>query len=114
MNSPFSKVTSYKINALVVYRFTKYNEGECSENDINIKIFLQYFTRKKQKESIKVTKRSTKSQNYEKHFFVENGGEPSFNSSGRSSNCDEGDMQSDISLEEDVNDLNHKVIVIFV
>ena len=37
---------------------------------------------------------------------------PSFNSSGRSSNCDEGDMQSDISLEEDVNDLNHKVIFI--
>jgi len=37
-----------------------------------------------------------------------NGG-ASFNSSGRSSNCDDGDMQSDISLEEDVNDLNQKV-----
>ena len=34
---------------------------------------------------------------------------PSFNSSGRSSNCDGDDMQSDISLEEDVNDLNQKV-----
>jgi hypothetical protein len=36
---------------------------------------------------------------------------PSFNSasSGRSSNCDEHDLQSDISLEEDVNDLNQKV-----
>ena len=62
---------------------------------INIKIYLrlQYYTRKKQKESIKITKRSTKSQNYDKHFFfVENGGGPSFNSCGRSSNCDEGDM----------------------
>ena len=38
-----------------------------------------------------------------------NNGVSSFNSSGRSSNCDEGDMQSDISLEEDVNDLNQKV-----
>eukprot|EP00095_Tigriopus_kingsejongensis_P009223 maker-scaffold851_size88925-snap-gene-0.22 protein:Tk09223 transcript:maker-scaffold851_size88925-snap-gene-0.22-mRNA-1 annotation:"rab11 family-interacting protein 4" len=35
-------------------------------------------------------------------------GSTSFNSSGRSSNCDEGDAQSDISLEEDVNDLNQK------
>ena len=47
------------------------------------------------------------------HFFSAlyhggNGG-ASFNSSGRSSNCDDGDMQSDISLEEDVNDLNQKV-----
>ena len=42
-------------------------------------------------------------------LYYNNGGVPSFNSSGRSSNCDEGDMQSDISLEEDVNDLNHKV-----
>ena len=42
-----------------------------------------------------------------------NGG-ASFNSSGRSSNCDDGDMQSDISLEEDVNDLNQKVRQIFV
>ena len=33
----------------------------------------------------------------------------SFNSSGRSSNCDDGDMQSDISLEDDVIDLNNKV-----
>lgn len=36
----------------------------------------------------------------------------SFNSSGRSSNCDDGDMQdmhSDISIEEDVIDLNNKV-----
>ena len=36
----------------------------------------------------------------------------SFNSSGRSSNCDDGDLQdlhSDISIEEDVIDLNHKV-----
>ena len=41
-------------------------------------------------------------------LYYNNGG-ASFNSSGRSSNCDEGDMQSDISLEEDVNDLNHKV-----
>lgn len=40
-----------------------------------------------------------------------NNGVASFNSSGRSSNCDEGDMQSDISLEEDVNDLNHKVTI---
>jgi len=31
------------------------------------------------------------------------------NSSGRSSNCDDGDMQSDISLEDDVIDLNQKV-----
>ena len=45
-------------------------------------------------------------------LYYNNGGVPSFNSSGRSSNCDEGDMQSDISLEEDVNDLNHKVIFI--
>ena len=44
-------------------------------------------------------------------LYYNNGGVPSFNSSGRSSNCDEGDMQSDISLEEDVNDLNHKVIL---
>ncbi|XP_059092928.1 rab11 family-interacting protein 4B-like isoform X3 [Tigriopus californicus] len=36
-------------------------------------------------------------------------GSTSFNSSGRSSNCDEGDIQSDISLEDDVNDLNQKV-----
>ena len=42
-------------------------------------------------------------------LFAANNGAPSFNSSGRSSNCDEGDLQSDISLEEDVNDLNHKV-----
>ena len=42
-----------------------------------------------------------------------NGG-ASFNSSGRSSNCDDGDMQSDISLEEDVNDLNQKVGPIFL
>jgi len=36
----------------------------------------------------------------------------SFNSSGRSSNCDDGDMQdlhSDISIEDDVIDLNNKV-----
>ncbi len=35
----------------------------------------------------------------------------SFNSSGRSSNCgdEENDIQSDISLEEDVNELNQKV-----
>lgn len=36
----------------------------------------------------------------------------SFNSSGRSSNCDDGDLQdihSDISIEEDVIDLNNKV-----
>lgn len=34
----------------------------------------------------------------------------SFNSSGRSSNCDTADdMYSDVSLEEDVLDLNHKV-----
>ena len=48
--------------------------------------------------------------NYFSHsaLYYNNGG-ASFNSSGRSSNCDEGDMQSDISLEEDVNDLNHKV-----
>ena len=32
------------------------------------------------------------------------------NSSGRSSNCDDGDMQSDISIEEDVIDLNQKVM----
>jgi len=31
------------------------------------------------------------------------------NSSGRSSNCDDGDMQSDVSIEDDVIDLNHKV-----
>ena len=30
-------------------------------------------------------------------------------SSGRSSNCDEHEMQSDVSLEEDVNELNQKV-----
>ena len=42
-----------------------------------------------------------------------NGG-ASFNSSGRSSNCDDGDMQSDISLEEDVNDLNQKVRQVFL
>jgi len=42
-------------------------------------------------------------------LYYNNGGVTSFNSSGRSSNCDEGDMQSDISLEEDVNDLNQKV-----
>ena len=35
------------------------------------------------------------------------------NSSGRSSNCDDGDMQSDISIEEDVIDLNQKVIQSF-
>ena len=54
----------------------------------------------------------TKIYNYSFFFsalYYNNGGVPSFNSSGRSSNCDEGDMQSDISLEEDVNDLNHKV-----
>lgn len=34
----------------------------------------------------------------------------SFNSSGRSSNCDTtDDMYSDASLEEDVHDLHHKV-----
>ena len=33
----------------------------------------------------------------------------SFNSSGRSSNCDEADIHSDISIEEDVIELNHKV-----
>ena len=36
----------------------------------------------------------------------------SFNSSGRSSNCDDGEMQdmhSDISIEDDVIDLNNKV-----
>ncbi|KAF0300389.1 Rab11 family-interacting protein 4 [Amphibalanus amphitrite] len=37
---------------------------------------------------------------------------PSFNSSGRSSNCDGDDMYSDLSLEDDVNDLNHKVQVL--
>jgi len=37
---------------------------------------------------------------------------PSFNSSGRSSNCDGDDMYSDVSLEDDVNDLNHKVQVL--
>ncbi|XP_037094372.1 rab11 family-interacting protein 4B-like isoform X1 [Pollicipes pollicipes] len=37
---------------------------------------------------------------------------PSFNSSGRSSNCDGEDMYSDISIEDDVNDLNHKVQVL--
>jgi len=42
-------------------------------------------------------------------LYYNNGGVPSFNSSGRSSNCDGDDMQSDISLEEDVNDLNQKV-----
>jgi hypothetical protein len=31
------------------------------------------------------------------------------NSSGRSSNCDDGDMHSDISIEDDVIDLNQKV-----
>lgn len=39
-------------------------------------------------------------------------GNPSFNSSGRSSNCDDGelqDMQSDISIEDDVINLNDKV-----
>ena len=41
-------------------------------------------------------------------LYYNNGG-TSFNSSGRSSNCDEDDMQSNISLEEDVNDLNQKV-----
>ena len=34
---------------------------------------------------------------------------PSGRSSGRSSNCDEHEMQSDVSLEEDVNELNQKV-----
>ena len=34
---------------------------------------------------------------------------PSFNSSGRSSNCDGEDMYSDISIEDDVSDLNQKV-----
>ena len=33
----------------------------------------------------------------------------SFNSSGRSSNCDDGDIHSDISIEEDVMELNTKV-----
>ena len=33
----------------------------------------------------------------------------SFNSSGRSSNCDEADLHSDISIEEDVIELNNKV-----
>jgi len=33
----------------------------------------------------------------------------SFNSSGRSSNCDDGDIHSDISIEEDVHELNSKV-----
>ena len=33
----------------------------------------------------------------------------SFNSSGRSSNCDDGDIHSDISIEEDVMELNSKV-----
>ena len=33
----------------------------------------------------------------------------SFNSSGRSSNCDDGDIHSDISIEEDVIELNSKV-----
>ncbi|XP_043204920.1 rab11 family-interacting protein 4-like isoform X2 [Amphibalanus amphitrite] len=37
---------------------------------------------------------------------------PSFNSSGRSSNCDGEDMYSDISIEDDVNDLNQKVHVL--
>jgi hypothetical protein len=43
-----------------------------------------------------------------------NGASPSFNSSGRSSNCDDGDMHSDVSLEEDVNDLSHKVSLSFM
>ena len=34
---------------------------------------------------------------------------PSGRWSGRSSNCDEHEMQSDVSLEEDVNELNQKV-----
>ncbi|XP_037074564.1 rab11 family-interacting protein 4-like [Pollicipes pollicipes] len=37
---------------------------------------------------------------------------PSFNSSGRSSNCDGEDMYSDISIEDDVSDLNQKVQVL--
>ena len=45
-------------------------------------------------------------------LYYNNGG-TSFNSSGRSSNCDEDDMQSNISLEEDVNDLNQKVRITF-
>merc|ERR1711988_430025 len=54
------------------------------------------------------TKRVTGSNALASALYYNNGG-TSFNSSGRSSNCDEGDMQSDISLEEDVNDLNQKV-----
>jgi len=34
---------------------------------------------------------------------------PSGRSSGRSSNCDEHEMQSDVSIEEDLNELNQKV-----
>ena len=47
-------------------------------------------------------------ENFERYENYNNG-DTSFNSFGRSSNCDEDDMQSNISLEEDVNDLNQKV-----